>query len=207
MGTLGMLIHNSLSCSILVRGTDDLEVSLSCTSGKFCLGIFYRPPSSSFHIFDTLENVIFNLYHSFFFVKFGIVRYFNVDFHPLSVHPMYPHLCSLTDSLSLIQVVDSNTCIGLDGSESLIDLVFMSSPQSLIKCFVTPGLGNSNHYGIFLSLNSSFPAQQVRSNKNRTIRRYAHADFDLACNMLDDLDLDTIFVENSIEESGIRWKE
>ena len=35
---VAMLIHNSLSSSILVKGTDDLEVifvSLSCTSGKF----------------------------------------------------------------------------------------------------------------------------------------------------------------------------
>ena len=100
-----------------------------------------------------------------------------------------------------MQMVGSNTHIGPDGSESLIDLVFMSSPQSLIKCSVTPGLGNSDHYGIFLSLNSGLSAQQIWANKNRTICRYAHTDFDLACNMLDDLDLDTIFVENSIEEN------
>ena len=53
-GGVAMLIHNSLSYSILVKGTDDLKVifvSLSCASGKFCLGVFYRPPSSFFSHF------------------------------------------------------------------------------------------------------------------------------------------------------------
>ena len=34
-----------------------------------------------------------------------------------------------------------------------------------------------------------------------------YADFEQACNMLDDLDLDSIFAKNSIEESWMRWKE
>lgn len=167
---------------------------------------FHRPPSSSVHIFDTLENVIFNLDHSSL-SNLILLGDFNVDFHPLSTHPMYSHLCSLTDSLSLMQVVSSNTHVGANASESLIDLVFMSSPTALIECCVTPGLGNPDHYGIPLLLRSSLPAQHIRPNTNRTIWRYAHADFDLACNMLDDLNLDTIFVENCIEECWNRWKE
>lgn len=80
--------------------------------------------------------------------------------------------------------------------------------QSLTKCSVTPGLGNSDHCRIFLSLNSSLPPQHMQWNKNRPIWRYANADFDLACNMLNDLDLETIlFVENSIEQSWTKWKE
>ena len=182
-GGVAMLIQNSLSFNILVKGTDDLEVifvSLSCSSGKFCFGIFYRPPSSSVHILDTLENVIFNLDHSFL-SNLVLLGDFNVDFHPFSTHPMYSHLCSLIDNLSLMQVVGSNTHVDPNGSESLIDLVFMSSPQALTKCCVTPGLGNLDHYGIYLSLKSSLPAQHARLNKKRTIWRYAHADFDLAC--------------------------
>ena len=90
-------------------------------------GYFSRPPPSSVHIFDTLENVIFNLDHSFLI-------------HPLLTHPMHSHL---TNNLSLMQVVGSNTHIGPDGSESLIDLVLMPSPRALTKCCVTPALGNS----------------------------------------------------------------
>ena len=123
---MAMLIHNSLSFNILVKGTDDLVifVSLSCSSGKFCLGIFYRPPSSSVHIFDTLENVIFNLDYSFL-SNLVLLGDFNVDFHPFSTHAMYSHLCSLIDNLSPMQVVGSNTHVDPNGSESLIDLVFV----------------------------------------------------------------------------------
>ena len=84
----------------------------------------------------------------------------------------YSNLCSLTDNLSLIQVVGSNTYISLNGSESLIDLVFLSSLQTFIKCSVIPGLGNSDHCGIYLLLRSSLPVQHVRSNNNKTIWRY-----------------------------------
>ena len=103
-GGVAMLIQNSLSFNILVKGTDDFEVifvSLSCSSGKFCLGIFYRPPSSSVHILDTLENVLFNLDLSFL-SNLVLLGDFNVDFHPFSTHPMYSHLCSLIDNLSLM---------------------------------------------------------------------------------------------------------
>ena len=97
---------------------------------NFVRCFFSRPPPSSVHIFDTLENVIFNLDHSFL----------SILIHPLSTHPTYSHL---TDNLSLMQVVGSNTHIGTDGSESLIVLVLMPSPRALTKCCVTPALGNS----------------------------------------------------------------
>ena len=43
--------------------------------------------------------------------------------------------------------------------------------------------------------------------KKRSIWRYAHADFDTACNLLDELDLDTIIDDSSIENSWSRWKD
>ena len=126
-----MLIHNSLSYSILIKGADDLEVifvSLPCSSGKFCLGGFYRPPSSSSHIFDTLENVIFNLDH-YFLSSLVVLGDFNVDFHSLSTHPMYSHLCSLTDSLSLTQVVGSTLA-------QMVPYRLSFYAQALTKCCV-----------------------------------------------------------------------
>lgn len=51
---------------------------------------------------------------------------FNVDSHPLSTHPMYSHLCSLTDCLCLIQVVSNNTHVGAN-----IDPTNFSGPDQI----------------------------------------------------------------------------
>jgi len=58
-GGIVMYIHSSLSSHVLSAGANELEllvVSVSSlnSSSKFCISLFYRPPSSSVEVFDSL---------------------------------------------------------------------------------------------------------------------------------------------------------
>ena len=66
---------------------------------------------------------------------------------------------------------------------------------------VMPGLGNSDHQGVYISLKCQLPTPYVQHTGNRTIWRYGHADFNRASQMLDKLDLESIIDENDIELS------
>ena len=108
-------------------------------------------------------------------------------------------------NFSLTQVVTEPTHNGPNG-KSLIDLVLMSSTQVLAECTVIPQLANSDHLGLRVVLHGHPTVQHIHQKK-RSIWRYAHADFDTACNLLDELDLDTIIDDSSIENSWSRWKD
>ena len=62
-GGIVMYIHSSLSSHVLSAGANDLEllvVSVSSlnSSSKFCISLFYRPPSSNVEVFDSLYSSI-----------------------------------------------------------------------------------------------------------------------------------------------------
>ena len=88
---------------------------------------------------------------------------------------------------------------------SLIDLVFMSSPQVLTECSTVPQLDNSDHLGLRVILQERSTVQRVCQTR-RSIWRYSHADFEMACCLLDDLNTENIFDSSSIEISWARWK-
>ena len=207
-GGVAMFIHDSLSHNVLVSGPSDLElliVSIVLPNlRKLCLGVFYRPPSSPLSVFDTLSDTLSSLDHTSF-TNFILLGDYNVNFlQPSS--PFYVHLCNIMHSLSLTQVVTEPTHIGPNGQSSLIDLVFMSSPQVLTECSVIPQLANSDHLGLQVAIHGHPTIQHVLQ-KNQSIWRYAHADFDMACELLDELDLESIIDDSSIENSWSRWKE
>ena len=114
-------------------------------------------------------------------------------------------------SFSLSQVVIEPTHLIPNGQSSLINLVFMSSPQVLTKCLVftkcsmVSQLDNSDHLGLRVILQEQSTVQHVRQTR-RYIWRYSHADLKTACCLLDGLNTESIFDISSIEVSWFRWK-
>ena len=111
-------------------------------------------------------------------------------------HPIHAKMFSIQMLLHFSQIVQRVCTLVL-----FIDLVIMSAPQSLHECVTIPPLANSDHIGISLQVKSNIQTH-IRVNK-RVIWRYAHADFDRACELIDMLDM---VDSNSVEKSWSNWK-
>jgi endonuclease/exonuclease/phosphatase family metal-dependent hydrolase len=120
---------------------------------------FYRPPNSHSSIFDTLFSYLdsINVRTRNNFVLLGD---FNVNFDN-PYHPMFCHLCTITNLYCLNQSVAEPTHVHHDGSESTIDLVFVSDPSLLNSCVTVPRLSNSDHTGIIVELSQKL----IKANK------------------------------------------
>ena len=86
---------------------------------------------------------------------------------------------------SLSQVVTEPFHIKHNGNSSLMDLVLMSAPETLSNCTTVPPLANSDHLGRY----SLYVSLIEYLEKLRVIWRYNYADFNLACALLNNLDL------------------
>ena len=115
---------------------------------------------------------------------------------------MYSTLSNLMNTFSLTKVVTTPTRICPNGQSSLIDLVFMSSPDSLSLCSSMPCLGSADHQGLCIVIQRAMSTPHTQLGK-RTIWRYAHADFDHACEMLNEIDFSSMFDTDSVEAC---WK-
>ena len=58
---------------------------------------------------------------------------------------MMSRLTNFCNSLMLTQVVAEPTHVSNAGNQTLTDLIFLSHPQLLKQCCVTPPLGTSDH--------------------------------------------------------------
>ena len=85
------------------------------------------------------------------FYNFVLLGDFNVNFDNIS-HPLYLRLNSIAQFFSFSQVVSGHTHIASPGTSSLIDLVFLSSPEHFQECSVIPPIANSDDSGIMLSV-------------------------------------------------------
>ena len=204
-GGVALYVHNSLLYDVLLCGPAGLElivVSLFRNHFKFCIGVFYRPPSSSPAIFDLLCSSLFQYVHQSYFSNFVIVGDFNVDF--ISTHPLYAHLSDFMTIFCLSQILDSPTHFSSTGKPSLIDLVFVSNLHSCLNCTTIPQLANSDHLGLFLSMKTNL--QPLNSFPRRRVWRYNHADFQTANEMLCDMDLNDIMDPTNIQTSWLCFK-
>ncbi len=157
----------------------DLEIlalSLYNGSNRVCLTVFYRPPSSSVEIFSQVSTYFYSLCITQF-SNFIFVGDFNINVMDSS-HPCYHRLQDFMSLFGLSQVVSDVTHTHHNGVSSIIDLVLLSSPSQLIKCYTVPPLANSDHYGIFTSV--KWNPVSAPSHRCRTIWRYSHADWDKA---------------------------
>jgi len=124
------------------------------------------------------------------------------DFNINLTHPLYSNLCSITSLFSLTQVVGVGpTHVHHDGSTSTIDLVFVPDPSLVNSCNTITPLSNSDHYGIILELNRK-PKKAAKA-KGRLIWRYSCADWNTACQLIDNFNWDSI-MSDDIELS---WKQ
>ena len=91
---------------------------------------------------------------------------------------------------------------------SLIDLVFLSSPKHLPFCDTLPLLSNSNHIGLSLAVSLAVSLAKPERNPTRYKRkvwRYAHADFDLANQMLSTIDWSALLSSNDVNSCWLNW--
>ena len=158
-GGILLYVKDNLSFKVVLHGPSGLElifISILLPNGRsIFLGTFYRPPSSSVAIFDSLFNVLCSL-NSNSFSNFILLGDFNVDMSSHFSNCNYMHLTNLLHSFSLTQVVDEPILVlhGHNGASSLIDLVLMSTPQALRECVTVPPLANFDHLGICLQVES-----------------------------------------------------
>ena len=98
-GGIAIYVCTSLTCNLLLQGGPfGLEfLSLSMVSqyslNRFCLFLFYRPPSSPVSIFDNLCTTL-EIVNPAKFSSFVLLGDFNVNFCKLNAeHYLYPHIC------------------------------------------------------------------------------------------------------------------
>ena len=159
---------------------------------------FYRPPSSTFSIFDTFYSYL-EAINACQLNNFVLLGDFNVNFDNPS-HPMYSNLCIFTTLYCLNQVVSGPTHVHHHGSKSTINLVFVSESSLLNRCDTVPPLSNSDHYGILIELSKK--SDKVEKSQGQLIWHYTYADWNKACKLIDDYNWDSILSKNI----DLSWK-
>ncbi|XP_064382509.1 uncharacterized protein LOC135331318 [Halichondria panicea] len=126
-----------------------LMLNLKLASGSLLCGIFYRPPSSKAAVLSELEATLESLPP----VKLVLLGDFNIDITN-SKDPYLHHIQSISDKLSLKQVVSSPTR-STTSSSSIIDHIYLTDNPKLLSCEVGPPLDGCDHNTIFVSLDMS----------------------------------------------------
>ena len=187
-----MYICNNLSHKVIYLGNGSFEcviVSIQLGHCKVCVCLLYRPPNSSNDFFDNLYDVLCTLDISLF-SNFLLLGDFNIDFL-LQSHPLFSKLACITSSFLLHQVVCHPTHFSYSGVPSIIDLCFLSHLSKLVSCNTITPLSTSDHMGIHLTY--KLPNTSKKPNTpRRSVWCYSLGDFEKACEMLLDIDRDTI---------------
>ena len=188
-GGIALYVHNSLSCKVLLQGgphnLEFLALSVTCRSAsvfnKFCICLFYHPPSSPGFIFDNLCTTL-QMVNPAKFSTFILLGDFNVNFcNPQ--HLLFSHVSDILYNFSLVQVVPSFTHVSPNGSTSLIDLALLSDISCLQSCTTLPPLSSSDHLGVSHGIKWKAPSRTTRCKPQR-IWNYRDADFLKACELI-----------------------
>ena len=178
-------------------------VSVNNANCRYCMGLFYRPPSSTSFIFDTMFSVLEQLDPSLF-LNFVLIGDFNVNFlNPQ--HFLYHKLSCILSSFNLTQVVQQPTHVSTNGGATLIDLVLLSNPQQLRDCSVIPELSNSDHKGISVTMRWK-TVRDCGPKTSRPVWRYTLADFSRACELLDATNWDPMMAMD-IDQAWEYWQQ
>lgn len=190
----------------LKGGPHNLEfLALSVTSvavaSKFCICLFYRPPSSPVSIFDNLCTTL-QMVNPAQFSTFLLLGDFNVNFcNPQ--HYLFPHVNDVLYSFSLVQVVPSFTHVSPNGSTSLIDLALLSDISCLHSCTTLPPLSSSDHLGLSLAIKWKSNPKATYS-KPRRIWIYKDADFSKARSLIQSTNWDSL-LSDDVDLSTELW--
>ena len=104
---------------------------------------------------------------------FVLVGDFNVDLRTSS-HPLSPKLHNIASSFILSQIVTQPTHFSHAGTPSLIDLVFVSSPNNVASGQTVPPLSNSDHLGIHLTYKVTHSSKRPRSGPREVWQYVLH---------------------------------
>lgn len=167
---------------------------------RFCISIFYRPPSSNPDLLDDICTY-FDSIDSAQFTNLVIVGDFNVDMSTYT-HPLFQKVNSIMDTYGLSQMVTEFTHVHHNGTKSIIDLLLVSDPQLVRSCLTIPALFNSDHYGLKIELNlKTIPI----ATKRRTVWRYSHADWEKANSLIESTNWDSLLDPDDINTSWKNW--
>ena len=131
---------------------------------------------------------------------FLLIGNYNVD---ISTHSSLSHkLLSVINQHGLSIIHTDHTRV-TSSSATTIDLVFTTSPTSTKSCETIPSIGSSDHHGILATFacNTGHPSPLVP----RRIWRYKYADYELANDMLLELDPSDIIVDEDVNASWNNW--
>ena len=132
---------------------------------------------------------------------------FNIDYLNTS-HHLYSRLKCLWELLSLHQVVTEPTRSASNGSETLIDYVFLSNISQLASCSVFPPIANSDHSCIDVVLLPGKSSVRTRTKIRRVIWKYALADFSRANEMLESVNVDELIKDDhDVDDTWRKWEE
>ena len=174
-GGVAIYVNNCFTFKVLLSGPCGLELivlSLSLSNSNFmvCIGVFYRPPSSTQDIFDTLCDSLFTI-PPYYFSNFILLGDFNVNLVNTK-HHLHNKIEMLSSSFALTQVVNSPTHDSHSSDPSLIDLVFVSNNSCFLECYIIPQLANSDHYGITVCMSMTCKANKASNNSRRKVWHY-----------------------------------
>lgn len=178
--------------SVYVHGSylELVIVSVCLFSVTLTIALFYRPPGSQMLILDKPLSVLCTHINPPLLSNFILLGDFNINYFNTS-HLLFSKLLSVSNSLTLTQVVSVPTHYS-STSNTLIDLVFLSSSKDLLFCETLSPLSNSDHLGLSLEVSVTKPKRDPSTTCKRRIWRYAYADFDLAKEMLSAIDWNTL---------------
>ena len=200
-----LFINSVFTHHVVFTGRPELElviVSVRLLSVSLTIALFYLSPGSQSVILDNLLTAFCTHINPPLLSNFILLRDFNVNYFDTS-HPLFSKLLSVSNSLTLTQV--SVPTHYSSNSNSLIDLVFLSSPKDLLFCDTLPPLSNSDHLGLSLAITIAKP----ESNPTRSMRRvwrYAYADFDLANEMLSAIDWSALLSSKDVNTCWLNWR-
>ena len=199
-------IHNSLTWDIVLKGFNGLElIAFSIKSplhaAHHCVTVLYHPPSSPV-FFNVFYNALCKISRARF-LSFVLVEDFKVDYFCKN-HPYFCKLQSIFQTLSLSQVVQFPTHATLNGDTSLIDWAVLSNVELLSECSIIPPLSNSDHNGTYLLLKWEQSAEYVEQQP-RTVWRYSLADFERACELIENTDWASILPQDDINTAAVNW--
>ena len=95
-------------------------------------------------------------------------------------------------------MVQVPTHINPSGFDSLLDLVLVSDSDRVSSCLPIPPLANSDHLGLCLLLFTSVP-RNFSCKTPRVVWDYQCADFSKACDLLDNVDWDSVLASGDIK--------
>ena len=140
-----------------------------------------QTPNATSEVLEKLYDVLSSLRPQTDFSNLVLCGDFNIQ---PSSNRSNDSLSYLQSYFQVSQIVNEPTSVL--SSSSIIDLIFLSNPNTLVSCGTLAPLANSDHYTVQVIINIS--SKKTSSNPPRKqVRMYSQTDFSLANQLLKEL--------------------